>query len=115
MKGGNDMARPKKNPDALRSETVSFRCTPVQSLRIAQAAARAGLTPTEYARRQTLDGHVVVPEYRPLDPALLDEIHSIGVNLNQLARIANQKGRIPPELAKLCADIDRILARELAL
>jgi hypothetical protein len=76
-------------------------------------AVRAGLTPTEYARRQTLRGHVIITEARSLDPALFDEIRRIGVNLNQLARIANRDGRLPPELAKICAEIDRILAQEL--
>jgi uncharacterized protein (DUF1778 family) len=107
------MARPKKDYAALRTESIAFRLTLAQRLRIEEAAAIAGVSLAEYVRRQSLKGRIVVHEHRSLDPAAYDQLRRIGVNLNQLVRRTNRTGRAPPEVAGLCAAIEEILASEL--
>ena len=107
------MARPRKDPDELRTETLAFRLTPAERLQIEAAAAEAGLSPSAYARKQAVKGRVIVPAHRTLDPALFDELRRIGVNLNQLTRLAHIREEPPPGLPRLCTALDQFLAREL--
>lgn len=107
------MARPKKLPDELRIDTLAFRLTPAERLQIEDAARAAGVTASEYARMQTLRGRVVVQPRQSLDHAAFDQLRRIGVNLNQLARIANQTQRVPAGLTRACTAVENFLAREL--
>jgi len=107
------MPRPVKQPAERRTVSLSCRVTPAERLRIDAAAAQAGLSPSEYLRRQALRGRVTVQEKRALDPALFDQIRRIGVNLNQLARLAHREGKIPPALERAAAAAERLIARVL--
>lgn len=107
------MARPKKQPAERRTVSLSCRVTPGERLRIDSAAAHAGLSPSEYIRRQALTGRVTVQEKRTLDPAVFDQIRRIGVNLNQLTRLAHKARKIPPELGRAAAAVERTIARVL--
>lgn len=107
------MARPKKQPAERRTVSLSCRVTPLERLRIDAAAAQAGLSPSEYIRRQALTGRVSVQEKRTLDPAVFNQIRRIGVNLNQLTRLAHKEGKVPPELRRVAAEIERVIVRSL--
>jgi hypothetical protein len=107
------MARPRKEPDYRSSETLAIRLTPAERIRVEHAALAARLNASEYARAQVLGGRVVVRQYRTLDHAVFDELRRIGVNLNQLTRLAHQRQRLPAGLAEVFATLDRILVREL--
>jgi hypothetical protein len=82
-------------------------------LQVEQAAQEAGLTPSEYARDLVLTGRVVVQRNRTLDHAVFDELRRIGVNLNQLTRLAHQRGEFPAGLEEVFATLDRLLVAEL--
>lgn len=107
------MARPRKDPAEQRTETLGIRLTPAERLQLDQAASAAGLTPSEYARRLALQGRVAIRQSRALDPAVFEELRRIGVNLNQLARVANSSGQVPAGLAAACEAVERVLVREL--
>jgi Mobilization protein NikA len=107
------MARPPKPPDERRSEALAMRLTPSERIRVEHGAHAAGLNASEYARALVLAGRVIVRQSRVLDHAVFDELRRIGVNLNQLTRLAHQLQQIPAGLAELCARLERILAREL--
>ena len=107
------MARPKKQPAEKRTEALACRLTPSERLRIEQAAARAGLSPSEYIRRQALIGRVTVPEKRGFDHATFDQLRRMGVNLNQLTRLSHQTGRVDPEISQAAAAIERMIRREI--
>jgi hypothetical protein len=107
------MPRPKKNDDDRRTETLAFRLTPAERLRIEQAAVAAGLSASEYARELTLTGRVVMQQRLALDPAAFDQLRRIGVNLNQLARLANQTKHVPAELTRACAAVEQFILRQL--
>ena len=107
------MGRPRKDDEHRRTERLAFRLTQAEIMQIERSAIAAGVTASELARRQALKGRVIVQQQRALDHAVFDELRRIGVNLNQLARIANQTGRVPRELARLCAALEQILLREI--
>jgi hypothetical protein len=107
------MPRPRKELDDRRSETLAIRLTSAERIRVEQAAFAAGLSASEYARSLVLAGRVVVRQNRALDHAAFDELRRIGVNLNQLTRLAHQRGQFPAGLADVFATLERILIREL--
>jgi hypothetical protein len=107
------MARPRKEPDQRRTETLAIRLTPSERIRVEHAALAAGLSASEYARALVLAGRVVVRQNRSLGHAAFDELRRIGVNLNQLTRLAHQREQFPAGLEEAFAAIERILAREL--
>ena len=106
------MPRPRKDPDDRRSETLAIRLTQAERLRVEQAAQKAGLSASEYGRMHVLAGRVVVRQNRTLDHAVFDELRRIGVNLNQLTRLAHQRQLCPAGLQEVFAALERILARE---
>ncbi len=108
------MARPRKPAHDLRSETVKFTVKPSEYLRIQQAAAAAGESLSDYARSMILKGRVVVQQTRSLDHAVFDQIRRIGVNLNQAVRKLHATGRLPPELPRAAATIERLLTKIMA-
>lgn len=104
------MARPRKPTHDLRSETVRFTVRPSEYLRIQHGAAAAGESVSDYARDMVLKGRVVVSQApRKLDHAAFDQLRRIGVNLNQAVHKLHATGRMPPELARAAAAIERIL------
>jgi hypothetical protein len=107
------MARPKKNPGELKAEFLAFRLTPSERLEIEEAASKAGMSAAAYARMLTLSRRVPIRQHSTLDHAVFDQLRRIGVNLNQLTRLANATGQIPPGLTRTFAAIHRIL--EVAL
>ena len=107
------MARPRKPPHELRSETVKFTVTPPERLRIEKAAAAAQKSLSDYARSMTLRGRVVVPQSVTLDHAAFDQIRRMGVNLNQAVRKLHSTGRVPPELARAAATIERLVLKAI--
>lgn len=107
------MGRPRKQPDDRKTSTLAFRLTAAERVQVEQAAERAGLSASEFARLQALRGRVVVPEARRLDHATFDELRRIGVNLNQLTRLANRGQPIPHEIASAAAALEAVLADAL--
>jgi hypothetical protein len=107
------MARPKKNPGELKAEFLAFRLTPAERLQIEEAAREAGMSAAAYARMLTLNRRISIRPHSTLDPAVFDQLRRIGVNLNQLTRLANATGTIPPELSRTFAAIHRILQSAL--
>jgi hypothetical protein len=63
---------------------------------------------------QALRGRIVIREHTTLDHAAFDQLRRIGVNLNQLTRLANATGEIPPKLSVLFTELDAFLSRELS-
>ncbi len=117
------MARLKKGYEGERyTAHFGFDMTPTMRAALDRKAANAGLPLAEFARRTLLAdraGPAPAPSRPSLDPktatALLGELGKIGSNINQMARRANQAGRIPEVVvlqaisAQLKAVLDRIV------
>lgn len=107
------MARPRKSIDERLTERIEFAVCRSDFLRAAQDAEKAGMTRTAYARLKFLTGRVVVRQTRKLDHATYDQLRRIGVNLNQLTRLAHRDEKLPPALSELCALIQRFLMENI--
>ena len=90
------MARPKKDNELTYTRQINLRFTDTQYDIVCKASSDAGLSISEYIRRQLMKGKVIakyeivadVPELKKL----VAEFGKIGSNLNQIARHFNQGG-----------------------
>lgn len=90
------MARPKKDNELTYTRQINLRFTDTQYDIVCKASEEAGLSISEYIRRQLMKGKVIakyeivadVPELKKL----VAEFGKIGSNLNQIARHFNQGG-----------------------
>ena len=105
------MARPKKATSDKREQWIKARVSPAEHADSLVRAAGSGLSPSEFLRRSALSGEVVVQQPREGDFETIDQLRRMGVNLNQLARVANQTGHIPDGLEEALARVDRVLDR----
>lgn len=85
------MARPRKEDHArLTKRLPSPRCTESEYKVVFENASKAGLSVTEYIRRQCLKGKVVVRRVdAKSDFELVNQLRKIGVNVNQIAKNLN--------------------------
>ena len=90
------MARPQKENEPTFTHPINLRFTDTQYDIVCKASKDAGLTISEYIRRQVMKGKVIakyeivadVPEMKKL----IAEFGKIGSNLNQIACHFNQGG-----------------------
>jgi hypothetical protein len=100
------MARPPKGRDDQRSETLRCRIRPAEYLRIRQAAERADLSVSDYARAMLLTGQVTIRQMQSLDAEAFEQLRRIGINLNQAVHKLHATGKIPPELASAASIVE---------
>ena len=105
------MARPKKHADQQKSATVIFRITQSESLRLSHKAAAMGVSVNALARQMALGGSetVQVRTHNHADPALIQQLHHIGVNLNQITKRFHITGNTPRHLETLCKRINALM------
>jgi len=109
------MARPKKQTSDKREQWIKARVSPAEHADLLLRAAGAGMSPSEFLRRAALSGEIVVQQNAGGDFETVDQLRRIGVNLNQLARVANMTGHMPDGLEAALAEVDRLLDRMIAL
>ncbi|MDT7858192.1 plasmid mobilization relaxosome protein MobC [Rubrivirga sp. S365] len=117
--GGRRVGRPKKAPGEGRTRTLYVLLTPDEHGGVKRSAAEAGLSASAYARRRLL-GRPVAPLAlgRSVDAAqgglvgAATELNRVGVNLNQLARRANEGGPLGagPDWAALADEVRAAVA-----
>ena len=98
------MARPKKDNELTYTRQINLRFTDTQYDIVCKASEEAGLSISEYIRRQLIKGKVIakyeivadVPELKKL----IAEFGKTGSNLNQIARHLNQGGQQTTEILK---------------
>lgn len=105
------MARPTKAPEEKRTALVRFRVTVLERAMIDEAAAAAGLDPSEFCRRRALS-YRIPPARSVADDRLIYEINRIGVNLNQIKRAAHLgktlEGKLSAALDELAEAMKRV-------
>lgn len=118
------VAREKREP--RRCNLPNIRCTQQERDIIEQNAKHAGQRMSRYVRDMALqvpDATAVAPPasvslYSAKDlaalHALAKELRRIGVNLNQIARKANETGIISASLDNVCAETEQTLDMLLA-
>ena len=98
------MARPKKDNELTYTRQINLRFTDTQYDIVCKASKEAGLSISEYIRKQLMKGKVIakyeivadVPELKKL----IAEFGKTGSNLNQIARHLNQGGQQTAEILK---------------
>lgn len=106
------MARRAKKDEPKRSQFLGLRLTDEEYIRLLKAADQAGMSVSEYARRQLASGKVVVRnEPAPIDHETFMQLRRIGTNLNQIAHAVNSDLPLPPEFRKVCTVIEDVVMR----
>lgn len=82
---GHPGGRPRKDPAERRSHTHGLRLSPNEKEELEERAERAGLSLSAYIRRRALGK----PVKTQVDKQATHELNRIGVNLNQIAHVAN--------------------------
>jgi hypothetical protein len=85
--GSGQRGRPKKDPEDRRTISHGLYLSEKEKRELERRADAAGLSVNEYLRRKALGGKSVQAK---TDQKTRSELRSIGINLNQLARQANQ-------------------------
>ena len=102
------MARPRKERQQQRTETLRCRLRPSEMFRLQKAARSAGLTLSDFVRAILVDGRLkVTQEVRTFDADLYDELRRIGVNLNQAVYRFHSTGDAPPQLLRAAAAVEK--------
>jgi hypothetical protein len=104
-----------RDKDARRTRRLIVRVSDEEQTRIRDGARKAGLRVSEYVRRMAIDGEVVVRRDSAYGMSMASQLRRIGVNLNQLTRLAHIEGELPPELAQLCGRVEGILDKIVEL
>ena len=107
------MARPKKSKEERLTKRLEIRLSASDYANLAHASEDSGMTVTDYARQQILNGRVVIKQTRKLDHDVYDQLRRLGTNLNQLTKTSNYKGRISPEILQLCSRIEHFLTQNI--
>ena len=89
------MGQPKKNENDAHAAKVTTRFTKTERLELELSASTYGLTKSQFVRHRTLGHRLPVPR---TDREVLAKTNSallrIGVNLNQIAKVANIKEKV---------------------
>jgi hypothetical protein len=102
-----------------RGRQLKLRYSEQEHSEVAQAAARAGLTPSGYAAEAALAAarSTRPPASEPWGQALAEvmaartQVRRFGVNVNQAVRALNTTGQAPEALNRAVAVTDRAVAR----
>jgi hypothetical protein len=102
----------KKSPAPRNRRVPPTRITAEEYDQIIANAQKAEKSLCAYVRLMCLHGKITVKQPRA-DFQLITEISRIGVNINQIAKIANQTGKVSPELTQALQLMDKVLSKLL--
>ena len=94
------MARPRKAESVKKTYRLIIRLNADERKTVETAAKSKGLKGYAYGRLKLLDSKAQKTIIAAIDHAVYLELKKIGVNLNQLTRIANS-GRLPAGIREL--------------
>jgi uncharacterized protein (DUF1778 family) len=105
------MARPRKSDSASRSLRLIVRLTDEEMAAIRAAAQAAGLRVSEFIRRAALDRKIVVRQESAYGVSLAHQLRHLGINLNQLTKLAHVNGEFPRDLDSALRKVELLLDR----
>ena len=94
------MARPRIDDNAKKTYRLIIRLSADERKSVETVARSKGLKAYAYGRLRLLDGRVQKTVLAEIDQAVYLELKKIGVNVNQLTRVANS-GRLPVGIREL--------------
>ncbi|MEO1555869.1 MAG: MobC family plasmid mobilization relaxosome protein [Pseudomonadota bacterium] len=106
--------RPPVKADKRKSVVVSSRYSPAQYEAIVRRAAKAGVKPSALQHAATMGKRVVRETAPASDFELVRELKAIGINLNQLTRVANTTGQMPAGLSECLDQLTTIMITRMS-
>ena len=100
------MGRPKIETDKKLSKRFIFRLTENELKRLVDAAEVCGVTSGELARKKLFKGKFPQARIARIELETFVELRRIGVNLNQLTRLANA-GRISSGIGTILMQLSK--------
>ncbi len=107
------MARPKKSKEERLTSRLELRMSDSDYSYALQASKNADMPLSDFARKQILNGQVIINKTRKLDYATYDQLRRLGILLNQLTKTANISGKISPEIVRLSKRIEQYLIKNI--
>ena len=95
-----------ENKDIIKG----FRITENEAEELSRRASEAGMSESQYLRLCLSSSPNDFPEIRKAIKQLINEINSIGVNVNQIARNSNAGFFVPEDKVRLFAYMNRLSA-----
>jgi len=109
------MARPKKSPTTLKTEQLNLRLSPSEKGEIAERAAAANMTLTDFTRASALNRKVQIVQASVPDFATRHELRRIGNNINQTVHLMHiGKAASPVDLLPYLDKLERLFDLWLA-
>ena len=103
LRGKRRGGRPTSDPDKRKSIVVASRYTPEEYEALARKADKAGVAISTLQHDAAMKRRVRRVATPASDFELVRELKAIGINLNQLTKVANRTGRMPRGLGT-CLD-----------
>jgi hypothetical protein len=103
--------RPKGDPAAVRSATIGVRVSSSEYARLRAKAAQLQITPAQWLREAALTRRLPSPPVAAVNREQYAELARLAANLNQLARLANEGGRVRVAdalLAEMTLEVKRL-------
>ena len=91
-----------------KSVIKGFRITDEEAEELSRRAAEAGMSESDYLRLCLNSSPNDYPEIRKIIKKLINEINSIGVNVNQIAKNSNSGFFVPDDKVRLFAYMSRL-------
>ncbi len=92
------MARKKLTPEMLRTEQINIRFTNKEYAEILELSKGSELSPANWIRKFIFSKRFPKAKMSPITIDTFNELNKVGVNLNQLTRLANS-GRLTGDLS----------------
>jgi hypothetical protein len=86
--------RPKGDPAAVRTATIGVRVSASEYAALRAKAAQLHMTPAQWLREAALARRLPSPPVAAINREQYAELARLAANLNQLARLANEGGRV---------------------
>ena len=86
-----------------------IRCSVEEQQRIRERAKNASLSVSHYVRSMAVSGRIVLHQEQKIDPAYVEQLRRIGVNLNQITKAVHEQRAVPDELYRLLERINRVM------
>ncbi len=100
------MARKKLTLEMLRTEQINIRLTKKEYAEILELSKGSELSPANWIRKFIFSKRFPKAKMSPITMDTFNELNKVGVNLNQLTRLANS-GRLTGNLSGLLSDLNK--------
>lgn len=105
------MPRPRLRDRQRRSRRVSVYISPDEWAVLDERSAQAQLSIPEYLRQRGLLDRLQIESPRRLDAKTFQELHRLGVNLNQVVRLLHRRRGAETGLKEILDQVQRLLHR----